>query len=235
MSDSFATPWPVARQAPLSMGFPSQECWSGLPFPSPGFFLTQELKSCHLHWQVGSLPHTHLGSSNEDLRTTKKFTECLKKLVCKIVTDLFLRIQPNLPVYFKWWNKGTLLSAYVASDFPGSSRRPWLLLCLNLHCFNLIRTRPQNSSRYHSFHKTCANFIGLGRLNFLWKVTGLCLYGQLFRVFKPILYYCYFWMFISWSTWGLNITYLYVLLQCQHNFMHILWPQQSWINEYKIK
>ena len=36
MSDSSATPWTVARQAPLSMGFPSQACWSGFPFPSPG-------------------------------------------------------------------------------------------------------------------------------------------------------------------------------------------------------
>ena len=32
----FATPWTVARQAPLSMEFPRQEYWSGLPFPSPG-------------------------------------------------------------------------------------------------------------------------------------------------------------------------------------------------------
>ena len=30
-----ATPWTIARQAPLFMGFPRQECWSGLPFPSP--------------------------------------------------------------------------------------------------------------------------------------------------------------------------------------------------------
>ena len=32
-------PWPsrtVAFQAPLSLGFPGQEYWSGLPFPSPG-------------------------------------------------------------------------------------------------------------------------------------------------------------------------------------------------------
>ena len=35
MSDS-ATPWTVACQAPLSMGFSRQENWSGLPFPSPG-------------------------------------------------------------------------------------------------------------------------------------------------------------------------------------------------------
>ena len=32
----FVTPWTVALQAPLSMGFPRQEYWSGLPFPSPG-------------------------------------------------------------------------------------------------------------------------------------------------------------------------------------------------------
>ena len=32
----FVTPWIVAHQAPLSMGFSRQEYQSGLPFPSPG-------------------------------------------------------------------------------------------------------------------------------------------------------------------------------------------------------
>ena len=36
VSNSFATPWTVTHQASLSMGFPRQEYWSGLPFPSPG-------------------------------------------------------------------------------------------------------------------------------------------------------------------------------------------------------
>ena len=36
ISDSFVTPWTVACQAPLSMRFPGQEYWSGLPFPSLG-------------------------------------------------------------------------------------------------------------------------------------------------------------------------------------------------------
>ena len=31
-----ATPWTIAYQVPLSMGFSRQEYWSGLPFPSPG-------------------------------------------------------------------------------------------------------------------------------------------------------------------------------------------------------
>ena len=37
-----ATPWTVACQAPLSMGFPRQEYWGGLPLPFQGIFLTQE-------------------------------------------------------------------------------------------------------------------------------------------------------------------------------------------------
>ena len=36
MSNSFSTPRTVVHQAPLSVGFPRWEYWSGLPFPSPG-------------------------------------------------------------------------------------------------------------------------------------------------------------------------------------------------------
>ena len=32
----FVAPWTVAYQAPLSMELSRQECWSGLPSPSPG-------------------------------------------------------------------------------------------------------------------------------------------------------------------------------------------------------
>ena len=35
----FVTPWTVAHQALLSMGFSRQEDWSGLPFPSLGDLL----------------------------------------------------------------------------------------------------------------------------------------------------------------------------------------------------
>ena len=35
VSDS-VTPWTMALQAPLSVGFSKQEHWSGLPFPPPG-------------------------------------------------------------------------------------------------------------------------------------------------------------------------------------------------------
>ena len=45
----FATPWTIACQASLSMGFSRQKYWSGLPFPSPGDLLDQGLNLCLLH------------------------------------------------------------------------------------------------------------------------------------------------------------------------------------------
>ena len=68
-----ATPWTVALQAPLSMGFPRQEYCGALPFPSPGnrpkpgieprslqgIFPSQGLNPGLLrllHWKMDSLP-----------------------------------------------------------------------------------------------------------------------------------------------------------------------------------
>ena len=53
----FATPWTVARQAPLSMGFSRQEYWSGLPFPSPGVGIPDPgIEPTSPALQVNSLP-----------------------------------------------------------------------------------------------------------------------------------------------------------------------------------
>ena len=41
----FVTPWTVAHQAPLSMGFSRQEYSSGLPFPPPGYLPDPGIKS----------------------------------------------------------------------------------------------------------------------------------------------------------------------------------------------
>ena len=45
----FVTLWTVACHAPLSVGFPRQEYWSGLPFPSPGNLLNPEIDLDLLH------------------------------------------------------------------------------------------------------------------------------------------------------------------------------------------
>ena len=44
VSDTFASPWTVNRQAPLSMEFSNQEYWSGLPNPSPGELPDSEIE-----------------------------------------------------------------------------------------------------------------------------------------------------------------------------------------------
>ena len=51
-----------ASQAPLSMGYPRQEYWSGLSFPSPGTFLTQGLNLGLLHCRQILNHLSHQGS-----------------------------------------------------------------------------------------------------------------------------------------------------------------------------
>ena len=55
MSNS-ATPWTVACQAPLPKGFPRQEEWIGLPFPSPGGFPDPGIEPRPPALQADSLP-----------------------------------------------------------------------------------------------------------------------------------------------------------------------------------
>ena len=60
MSDSATpwgyTPWAVASQAPLSVGFSRQGYWSGLPFPSPGDLPNPGIKPGSLALQADALP-----------------------------------------------------------------------------------------------------------------------------------------------------------------------------------
>ena len=69
----FVNPWTLSHQAPwwrrrteapppLSMQFPGQEYWSGLPFPSPGDLPDPGIETRLLHWQGDSSPLSHLGS-----------------------------------------------------------------------------------------------------------------------------------------------------------------------------
>ena len=60
----FVTPWTVALQAPLSMGFSRQEYWSGLPFPPSGDLPDSGIKPrspLALHQKVNSSLLSYLG------------------------------------------------------------------------------------------------------------------------------------------------------------------------------
>ena len=73
------TLWTVARQAPLSMGFPRQEYWSGLPVPPSGDLPHTGIKPTSPALQVDSLPVGSLFPLLEDrslvFRSEKGFME----------------------------------------------------------------------------------------------------------------------------------------------------------------
>ena len=72
----FVTPWTVIRQAPVSMGFPRQECWSGLPCPPPGDLPDPGIKPKSPALQADSLPLSHLGNPQWCI-AHRKFSVCL--------------------------------------------------------------------------------------------------------------------------------------------------------------
>ena len=67
------TPWTVARQAPLSMGFSRQEYWSGLPLPSPGDLPDLGIKPRSPSSEADSLPAEPPGKPHV-LASTNIFT-----------------------------------------------------------------------------------------------------------------------------------------------------------------
>ena len=69
------TPWTLAHQAPLSMGFLRQEYWDGVPFPPPGDLpnpRTEPTSPASSALQADSLPLSHWGSPARDAATSKK-------------------------------------------------------------------------------------------------------------------------------------------------------------------
>ena len=69
----FVTPWTVAHQAPLSMGFSRQEYWSGLPFPYLGDLPDPGIKAGSFASQADSLPSELQGSSRRTEPTLKNW------------------------------------------------------------------------------------------------------------------------------------------------------------------
>ena len=76
----FATPWTVVLQASLSMESSRQECWNGLPFPSPGDLPDPRIEPGSPALQADSLSSESLGkpqfSSLSDTEVSKTFIRC---------------------------------------------------------------------------------------------------------------------------------------------------------------
>ena len=67
-----ATPWTVAYQAPLSMGFSRQKYWSGLPFPSPGDLPDPGIELGSPALQTDTLPSEPPGKPKVNYKTNMK-------------------------------------------------------------------------------------------------------------------------------------------------------------------
>ena len=94
----FVTPWIVAQQAPLSMKFPRQEYWSGLPFPILGALPDSGTEPVSLeslmHWQAHSLPLRHLWNPlSGTYRLTTLILLCLSVFVFHFTINICISIQ----------------------------------------------------------------------------------------------------------------------------------------------
>ena len=102
MFNSFSTQWTVALQTPLSMGFPRQEYWRGLPCPSPGD-LNPRIKPTSPAWQAEPL-----GKPIETLKTPWSCQqpypfETLQKKECRTFTALIIITFPSLTICAQWF------------------------------------------------------------------------------------------------------------------------------------
>ena len=100
-------PWTAAHQAPLSMGFPRQEYWSGLPYPSPGDLpkpgiepessaLAGGLKNTTLSGPTEAPPHLREG--NQSIPPSKESVLTVLFLKSSSVNSsiYFVRVQPEI-------------------------------------------------------------------------------------------------------------------------------------------
>ena len=110
----FVTPWMAAYQAPQSMGFPRQEYWSGLPFPSPGDLPNPGIEPGSPALQTDALP------SKPDWGLTF-WVQILGSPVCQ-VCEFWCKHFP----FFKSWctTKMASLMAQMVKNLPGQCRRP---------------------------------------------------------------------------------------------------------------
>ena len=137
-------PCTVACQAPLSMGFPRQRYWGGLPFPPPGNFWTQGSNPgllCLLHWQADSLLLSHLGSP------ACKSACMLSRFSC---VQLFVTLcsSPGSSVHGHWPGKNTGVGCHALLHriVPIQGSNLCLLHLLHWQAYSLPLAPPGNPS-----------------------------------------------------------------------------------------
>ena len=94
----FVTPWTVASQTLLSMGFSKQEYWSGLPCPPPEDLAQSGIEPMSPASQADSLPLSHWGSPGSLVNNNKK-PKCGLLLLAKMTWQKFNLTQKQWKKY----------------------------------------------------------------------------------------------------------------------------------------
>ena len=89
----FSTPWTVACQAPLSMGFSSQESWSVLPFPAPGDLLNLATEHEFLTSCIGRQILYHCTTCEAPLTPLMVLFDEQKFLFVAVIFQLFFKLK----------------------------------------------------------------------------------------------------------------------------------------------
>ena len=95
----FITPGTVTHQAPLSIQFSRQECWSGSPFSSPGHLRDPEIEFRSPAVQADSLPFEPRGCTYVSTGQTS-FWFCFFN---KKVFLVFFKLEDNCFAMFCWF------------------------------------------------------------------------------------------------------------------------------------
>ena len=96
----FAIPWTVAHQAPQSIEFSRQECWSGLAFPSPGGLPNPGIEPRSLALQADALPSEPPGKQLD----IKPSTYPRLPIMCFPVVCLPAKLVWRLWIFLKKWS-----------------------------------------------------------------------------------------------------------------------------------
>ena len=107
-----ATPWTVARQAPLSFGFPRQEYWSRLPFPPPRALPNPGIKPI-ISCMVSRFFTTEL--PGKPIRNVHEALEMYQVLCWALGDNIKQKIKPRLHCY----------ELSLCTDVPGNPPCPW--------------------------------------------------------------------------------------------------------------
>ena len=100
MYDSFATPWTVTGQGPLSLGLPRQEYWSGFRFPSPGDLPNSGMEPESPALLAVSLPLSHQGSPNLQDEVINILFQLMEEVVRAILTEgVFKATEDSYPIH----------------------------------------------------------------------------------------------------------------------------------------